>query len=215
MGRRLLMVSLAMVLATVAMAADSGELERLRAENARLSERVKTLEAEVTKLRGEVDNPLAAALEERARETVSVKVDEDGDQTTIATEPSRLERSGGGARHWITFRAEKSTGAAAVRPELIIATGASQGLYRETRELALVVDGTPVACDVVKYRTQPNTSVRGPAGLNQEETVTIAVPMSALDQMSKASSIKGTLGGTTFQLTPEQLAAIRAFRQKL
>jgi hypothetical protein len=202
--------------ATAAFAADSGELERLRAENARLTEKVKQLEAENAKLRGEAQNPLAAALEERAKETVSVEVDEGDDTTTVTTEPSRLEREGGGARHWITFRAEKSNGSAAVRPELIIATAASQGQYRDVRQLDLVVDGQAVACDVVKYRSQPNTSVRGSAGRpSEEETVTAALSMSSLDRLAQASSVRGTLGGTAFQLTPEQLAALRAFRQKL
>jgi cell division protein FtsB len=212
MGRLVVAV---LLVATSAFAADSGELERLRAENARLTEKVKQLEAENAKLRGDAQNPLAAALEERARETVSVEVDEGDDTTTVTTEASRLERDGGGARHWITFRAEKSNGSAAVRPELIIATSASQGQYRDVRQLDLIVDGQPVACDVVKYRSQPNTSVRGSARPSEEETVTAALSMSSLDRLAQASSVKGTLGGTAFQLTPEQLAALRAFRQKL
>jgi len=49
----------------------------------------------------------------------AVEVDENDDSTTVSTEPSRIERDGGtGARHWITFRAEKSKGSVAVRPEL-------------------------------------------------------------------------------------------------
>lgn len=211
---RLLVLGM-LVVASTAIAADAGELERLRSENARLSERVKQLEAENAKLRGEAQNPLAAALEERARESVSVEVDEGDASTTVSTEPSRLERDGGGARHWITFRAEKSKDSVAVRPELIIATNASQGQYRQARQLDLIVDGTPVALDVVKYRSQPNTSVRGSTKPTEEETVTAALTMSSLDQLAKASNVKGTLGGTSFQLTPEQLAAVRAFREKL
>ncbi|HJW69918.1 MAG TPA: hypothetical protein VJ829_11220, partial [Candidatus Binatia bacterium] len=83
MRRRLLVAAGVMVLSAVG-AAHAGELERLREQNARLQQQVRTLEAENARLRGQAasvtrpapgpsDNSgLAAALEQRANEAVSV-----------------------------------------------------------------------------------------------------------------------------------------------
>jgi len=45
--------------------------------------------------------------------------------------------------------------------------------------------------------------------------VTATVPAAVLDRVAGASDVSSTLGPTTFHLTPEQLAAARAFVQRL
>ena len=42
-----------------------------------------------------------------------------------------------------------------------------------------------------------------------------AVPATVLDKVANARDVRGTLGPTTFHLTPEQIAAARAFVQRL
>ena len=47
------------------------------------------------------------------------------------------------------------------------------------------------------------------------ESVTAQVPMDTLDRLANARDISGRLGTTTFRLTPEQLAGVRAFAKRL
>jgi hypothetical protein len=47
------------------------------------------------------------------------------------------------------------------------------------------------------------------------EHVTATVPAAVLDKVANANDVSGTLGPTSFHLTPEQIAAARAFVQRL
>jgi hypothetical protein len=193
--------------------AQADELERLREENARLRARVQALEAENARLRDASDvAPLAAALRESAAEAVRTDVDADGTTTRIATEPSRLESSAGPrARHWVVLRTRQpgSDGA-----ELVIEALASRGAYREVRALELGVDGTREALAVAKYETEDMSPVRGGAP-TLRETVVLAVPPATLARMAAAHTVDGTLGPLRFRLTPQQLATVRAFAERM
>jgi len=111
------------VLVTAGAVVHAGELERLREENARLQQQVRTLESENARLRGQASAPpapapaasdnsgLAAALEQRANEAVTVSPAAEPGTSLVATEASRLEGlQGGRSRHWITWRAERPAG---------------------------------------------------------------------------------------------------------
>jgi hypothetical protein len=61
---------------------------------------------------------LAAALEQRANEAVTVSPAAEPGASVVATEASRLEGlQGGRSRHWITWRAERQGGAS--RPKTL------------------------------------------------------------------------------------------------
>jgi len=228
MRRTHLIVVGTVMLVTLGAAAHAGELERLREENARLRQQVRSLEAENARLRGQAasaarpaptDNSgLAAALEQRANESVSVSPAPEPGASVVATEASRLEGlQGGRSRHWITWRAERPT-AGESRPEaatVVIDATASGGIYREVKSLDLVVDGAPVQCPVTDYRIDSMTVGRDASARRVGESVTARVPMDTLDRLANARDISGTLGTTTFRLTPEQLAGVRAFAKRL
>lgn len=218
--RRLLPVLLLTGWATMAHA--DAELERLRAENATLRARVERLEAENARLRGEakaaasapVDASLAAALSSRAEEQVRT-VPDVGGGTALVTDPSRLDiTSGGRSRHWITFRTQQP-GGSGDPAELVIASSASDRAYLGVDALALVIDGTPVEMPVIHYKSDPITNARSGAIVGRRETVGVGLSMATLDRLAGAQHVEGTLGQTHFRLTPEQLAAARAFRRRV
>jgi hypothetical protein len=208
--------------------ARAGELERLREENARLQQQVRTLETENARLRGQAnaapapaasDNSgLAAALEQRANEAVTVSPATEPGGSVIATDPSRLEGlQGGRSRHWISWRADRPAGGAS-RPDtamVVIASTASGGIYHDVKSIDLMVDGAPVACSVSDYRIDSMTVGNGVTARRVGESVTATVPISTLDRLAGAHEISGTLGTTTFRLTPEQLAGVRAFAKRI
>jgi len=219
-----------LVIAGAAATVRAGELERLREDNARLQQQVRTLEAENARLRGQAsvapvpapaasDNSgLAAALEQRANESVSVSPSPESGASVVATEASRLEGlQGGRSRHWITWRAERPT-AGESRPDaamVVIDATASGGIYRDVKSLDLVVDGAPVQCLVTDYRIDSMTIGKDVTARRVGESVTARVPIQTLDRLATARDISGKLGTTTFRLTPEQLAGVRAFAKRL
>jgi hypothetical protein len=207
----------AVVLLGICTAARGGEVDQLRKENADLRARVQELERENARLRGETGG-LAAALEQRATAAVAVAPGAEPGSTTITTEASRLEGIGGGkSRHWITWRADRAPGQTG-RPDtavIVIDTSSSGHTYRDVSTLRLVVDGTPVDCPVADYRTEMLPTGRDGTTRIQSEHVTATVPTAVLDRVAGASDVSATLGPTTFHLTPQQIAAARAFVQRL
>jgi hypothetical protein len=207
----------AVVLLGIGTAAHGGEVDQLRKENAELRARVQELESENARLRGG-NGGLAAALEQRATAAVAVAPGEEPGSSTITTEASLLEGIGGGkSRHWISWRAARAPGQTG-RPDtaaVVIDTASSGHAYRDVSALRLVVDGTPVDCPVADYRTEMVTFGRDASGRTASEHVTLTVPAAVLDKIANAHDVSGTLGPTTFHLTPEQIAAARAFVQRL
>jgi hypothetical protein len=185
------------------------ELERLRDENAKLRARIETLEAENARLRGvERDAPLAAALRESAAAAVQSGVDDDG-KRLVTTEPSRLEVSAGpGGRHWIAWR----TGAEAI--ELVIESAASGQAYRDVRALELDVDGAAESLPVTRYASENKTPLRGGTP-TAGETVVVRMPAATLTRLATARAGGGALGPLRFRLTPQQLATVHAFSDRV
>jgi hypothetical protein len=187
----------------------AGELEQLRDENAKLRARIEALEAENARLRGvEREAPLAAALRESAAAAVQTGVDDDGKQL-VTTDPSRLEISAGpGGRHWIVWR----TGPEAI--ELVLESAASGQSYRDVHALELDVDGTAESLPVARHASEHKTPLRG--GMpTAGETVVVRVPSATLTRLAAARSAGGALGPLRFRLTPQQLATVRAFSDRV
>src|SRR5262245_156666 len=220
MMRSTLVVGMGLV-AALASTVRAGELERLREENTRLQQRVKDLEAENATLRGggaPSDRGLLTALQQRASDAVVETPGEAGAATKVETEPSRLEGIGGGkSRHWIVWRAQRPAGGTrADSASLIVDTVDSGGRYRDVKTMLLTVDGTPVEIAVAGYRAQVTNVGRDTGAPRQQgESVTARVPADTLARLSTAASVSGTLGTTTFRLTPQQLADLREFAKRL
>jgi hypothetical protein len=218
MGRTLV-AGLGVAALLLAGTAGAGEVERLREENARLQQRVRELEAENASLRGggnSGDRGLISALQQRATEAVVVTPAEQPGATRVETEPSRLEGLGGGkSRHWIIWRAQRPASGRADAASLIVDSVDSGGQYRNVKVLTLTVDGTPVEIPVADYRMQINTVGRAPDTRQQGESVTARVPLDTLQRLTSASSVSGTLGQTSFHLTPQQLVEMREFAKRL
>jgi len=215
-GKAAVVIGLVVALGGPAMA---GELERLRAENARLQQRVRDLEAENSTLRGENARErqgLAAALQSRATEAVVVTPSEGTGTSHIETEKSLLEGVGNKGRHWIIWRADQAAGGG--RPaavNLVVDTAASGGQYRNLQTVRLVVDGAPMELAVIETRVQINSVGRDTANRTQGEAVTARVPIDELDRLTAAREVQGTMGTTSFRLTPQQIADVQAFAKRL
>src|SRR5262249_34327124 len=132
---------------------------------------------------------LAAALEQRANEAVSVSPSAESGASVVATDASRLGGlQGRRSRQWITRRAERPTGAEG-RPEaakVVIDATASGGIYRDVKSLDLVVDGAPVQCPVTSYRIDSMTVGKDVSARRIGESVTARVPMDTLDRLANA-----------------------------
>jgi hypothetical protein len=215
-GTWLVVLSSSVVMAQVVWAEPS-EVERLRAENARLTARIRELEAENARLTGQGAGPIAAALEETAKTQVQNEV-VDG-VTTTATEPSELARlDGGRTRQWFSLRTARPDGrpvAAGDGVVLVIETANTTGAYRRETDLQLTTDGTPHALHIADYRSEPISVGRTPTKVGEREIVVVTVPADVFTRMAEARDVRGTLGPLSFRLTPAQLATVRAFRQRI
>ena len=188
---------------------ESAEIERLRAENARLQTRVTTLEAELARARR-----ASSALTERA-ETVVHEAQTNG-LRLVHTDPMPVRTdSGVRSRHWLTFRSQPGAAAEAA-VEFIIDTASSDGAYRSAEQLQLSIDGSTAAFPVTSYTSHGLGPTRGAGAKRQlDEKVQIALPLTVLDHLAQAHAATAEIGQTTFRFTPEQLAAARAFRARL
>lgn len=104
-----------------------------------------------------------------------------------------------------------ASGLLARRPELItisITASDKTSPYREDHGLSLVADGLPITLEPAGY---DGTTRKGL--LVEYMWVKLATP--AFLAMSRAKTLTGTIGPTTFSLTPEQLADLREFATHL
>jgi hypothetical protein len=217
-GIWLVVLASSVAIAQVAWAAPS-EVERLRAENARLTARIHELEAQNARLAGQGAGPAAAALEETAKAEVRDEVDRDAGMITTATAPSELARvDGGRTRQWFTLRAARRDGEPVVATDgvtLRIETANTNGAYRRATDLQLSTDGTNHALRIADYHSEPISVGRTPTRVGEREIVVVSVPSDVLARMAEARDVRGTLGPLAFRLTPAQLASVRAFRQRI
>ena len=197
-------VGLVLIGASVVAAADS-DVERLRAENARLEARVRELEAENAALKGRV-----GSVDAKAERSVTTSVDEDTDRTSLDMEPSRLELTGGNrSRHWISLHAESGDA------QIGIEAAASNGVYRRAERLELSLDGTPLSLPVTSRTAAPIIAGPQQARVGERETVQIAVSTDTIARIGAAHEVSGRLGPTTFVLNPEQIASFAAVARRL
>jgi cell division protein FtsB len=190
-------------------ATGDGDVERLRAENARLEARVRELEAENASLRSRVGTVEAAA-----NRSVTTSVDEKGVLTSLDLEPSRLELTGGNrSRHWIALHAERRKDAAAATIE--IEAAASNGAYRAVRQLELSLDGASLTLPVTTRTAVPILAGPQQQRVGEREAVKIAAPADAVARIGAAREVRGRLGPTSFVLTPEQIASFGAVARRL
>jgi len=68
---------------------------------------------------------------------------------------------------------------------------------------------------VTDYRSRISIVGRDALGRTEDETITARVPLDGLARLTEAHEVSGTLGATPFRLTPQQLADLRAFAQRL
>jgi hypothetical protein len=215
---QLVCIAVAALAATSAtVCAEPPDAAALEAEIARLRSRVAALEAENARLRGASE--AVEALERTSAQAVDETFDPATDTTTLSTAPSRLVRVQGGVlRHFLVLRATHPGRARATPPgevQLVVETAASAGEYRRATALRLVVDGSAEEYAVVAYATQPIIAGRSSGRTGERETVTVTLPIAALDRMAAGHEVRATLGRHEFALTAEQLLAVRAFRRRL
>jgi hypothetical protein len=198
---------LAFVLALLAaLPARADDVDALRAENARLRERVEQLERENAALRGVVrarPAPVPGRVVER--ETA-------GGATVWATEPGRLDVTRGSrATHSIWLERTPGTPDAT----LWIRAEFSGGIHRAAKQLTLTLDGTEHVLPVSDYDA---TRISGRLGRGPQrrdhELLRIAVPAPVLTALGGATTATGQLGRTTFTVPPAVLAGLRALARK-
>lgn len=192
----------------------AGEVEDLRAENARLQARIAELEAELGKTRA-AHGALSDAMVDRAAESVHQERSDTG--TAVRTDALLVRpEQGVRTRHWLTWRAarpaDRTTPPESV--ELVVDAAGSDGAYRTADAMTLSIDGDSSALPVTAYSTRNLGPSRG-AGRRLDEKLVITVPFAMLDRLAHARSARTQLGATVFRLTPEQLATTRVFRTRL
>lgn len=193
----------------------AGELETLRAENARLRDRVTELEKELGKAKAAA--PLAAAVARRAEG--SIHVDTSDERQVVSTDAMRVEASGGiQTRHWITLRGRRAAGAdgTAATIELVVDAAASDGVYRGTETMRLSIDGQETAVPVTKFDSFALSPSRG-AGVTRraDDRLVATLPRELLDRLTNASSVTSRVRTTVLTWSPEHIAAARALRDRL
>jgi len=202
--------ALGLLLALTASADADSELDRLRAENARLEGRVRDLEAENARLRSH-----AGAAEAAADRSVTARVDAERAVTALDVEPSRLELTGGNrSRHWIALHAKRDPSAADTAT-IEIEAAASNGAYRNVGELELSLDGTRLALPVSARSATPILAGPQQQRIGERERVSVALSAADVARIGAAHEVRGRLGPTSFVLTPEQIAGFGAVARRL
>jgi hypothetical protein len=201
---------------TVGYGAEPSEVDRLRAENAQLRDRVTALEAQLAGSRKSAAS-LAAAIADRGASAVHEARDAGGRHLRTDAMLVRTD-SGVRNRHWVTLRAERAadTTGAPSEVELVLDAASSDGAYRTADTLQLSIDGEIAKLPVASYGTRNLAPSRGAGAPRQrDERLIVAVPLATLDRISRARRVTTEIGATTFRFTPEQLAAARVFRARL
>ena len=185
-------------------------VQQLQTENASLKSDLEKLAAENRRLRvlaGLVEPEDRAMVQERKLET---QTDEAGRVTRATSNPTAMVITGGTrADHEIHLRFDND------QPILEIRGFYSRGIYRNVRDMELLLDGQPLTLAISSYRSKRQdfgTRVNISA---DDEFITIHLSRDELAKVGKAASVTGKLGRTTFNLTQDQIALFRALNARL
>jgi hypothetical protein len=190
-----------------ALSAQADDLQTLEAENARLRSRVEQLERENAELRG-----AARTAQPPIPERIVERDTEDG-RTIWATEPARIDTTGGGRaahRLWL----ERSPGSPDAT--LWIRGEFSGGIYRQVDRLELRLDGAGHALPVASYKaTRITAGMGGPRPQRRDhEFVSVTLTPAVLAALGQAATMSGRLGRMSFTVPAEALASLRALARK-
>lgn len=216
---------LALALTTAASTSRADEVETLSRENARLTARVRELEAELAALRGGV--PAASAADPaapagpgvrfepvyvpRSRVSLEVTPDEATGETTVATLWYRTADLGLLPRkEWLQLRARQGTDGGFENVWLLVERQGSAGGAKPSTG-KLTIDGAAVELPVDDYEVKRRNQSIGPASAStRDERVRFTVPVAVLAQVAAARKARFDAGAIEFDLTDEHLAAFAA-----
>lgn len=232
----LLMLFTLAVLAPIAGAQDAdadvaAELERLRAENAALKQRVAELEAKIAKLEDREQDletqkeqleQLAGVTTtgqrvESQRANITSDYNDDEDKTVVRTKPNKLSLTHGSrADHYLSlaysYPGEKREG----EPEhvtLFIQSMASGGAYNADTRLELTLgEDQAITVEPSSYDRDRQRRSRGSRTLSRhdDETLVYLLSWAQLEALAGANEVTGRVGPTRFTLTADQIAAFKA-----
>jgi hypothetical protein len=193
--------------------------DALRRENQALRARLAALEAEVAELRVLAGVAAAPGREADSAARVATAFDERRGTTSVTGRASRLEvLHGVRGRHWMTLRYQhpgRDEARSLEAIELALDATSSRAAYGAVRTLRLSLDGEPVECRVVGYRSTAETVGSGQRQVGVREEVVVEVPRPVLARVARASDVRAALGPTEFRLTPEQVVEFRVFERRL
>lgn len=207
--QRIIVAGLALPLALLASPiAWAGELEDLRAENARLRERVEQLERETARLRRIGPDP--ERLDEQAiAERVTVTTGPDGSTAATATLPLAVT-AGSRADHELTLVSNGTE----VRGTIL--SRFSGGIHAGVDEIVLDADDRSFRLPVVGYDvTRITTGAPQRRRRRDHERVTVVLPPDALAASADARSVGGVVGRVRFAIEPRDQATLRAFTERV
>lgn len=188
--------------------AHAGELETLRAENARLREQVDRLERENARLRRIGPDPRRMDAE-AAAERLTVTEGSDGSSVTTASVPLTVT-SGSRADHALELESDGGPVRATFR------TWFSGGIYAGVTDVVLDADHRSFHLPVIDYDVTP--ILAGPPQRRRRrdhERVTVILPPDALAAAATAQSVGGILGRVHFLIEPRDQATLRALALRL
>jgi hypothetical protein len=195
------------ILGLVGATARAGELEDLRAENARLQAQVDRLERENARLRRIGPDP--ARMDDAAvAERVTVTTQADGSTLTTATVPLTVTSSSSAA-HDLELTSTGGTARATFQSWF------SGGIHASDTEVVLEADGAVFHLPVVDHDTTRITT--GPPQRRRRrdhERLTVNLPADVLEAAATAHSVGGRLGRVEFLIEPRDQATLRAFARR-
>jgi hypothetical protein len=191
--------------ASIAPCALADDTAALQAENARLRARVAELERENAQLRGDAKNA------EPAIPTRVVERQTDDGSKLWATEPAPIDIGTGRSVHllWLERAPGEAGGVLWIRSEF------SGGIYRNTEQLELRLDGKTETLPIAGYDVNRITASAGRRPQRRDhETVHVVLDARQLAALAETATLSGKLGRTSFTVPAETLASLRALARK-
>jgi hypothetical protein len=188
--------------------ASAAELDDLRAENARLRDRVERLERENERLRRIGPDP--SRMDEAAvAERLTVTETPSGERVTAASVPLAVI-DGSRADHALEL---ESTGD---RIRATFRTWFSGGIHRGVDEIVLEADHQSFRLPVVDYAVTPiRTGSPQRRRRRDHERLVVDLPAGVLSAVATAHSVGGRIGRVRFMVEPADQATLRAFMLRM